>query len=85
MSIRSTETTVTFRQPFALAALDGPQAAGTYRLVVEEEEIPGRPLAAFPRAAALLHVPAASVYGGVYQVVSLLPDELADALAADAA
>jgi hypothetical protein len=41
MSIRTTETKVTFHRPFTLAALDGSQPAGTYRLVVEEEQIPG--------------------------------------------
>ena len=30
---RSIETTVTFRRPFTLAALDGVEPAGTYRLV----------------------------------------------------
>ena len=38
---RSIETTVTFRRPFTLAALDGVQPAGTYRLVEEQEEIAG--------------------------------------------
>ena len=85
MSIRTTETTVTFRRPFTLASLDGPQPAGTYRLVVEEEQIPGLSFTAFRRVATLLHVPADPVPGGTRQVVSVLPDELAEAVAADAA
>ncbi|GEP60975.1 hypothetical protein [Reyranella soli] len=85
MSIRTTETTVTFRRPFTLAALDGAQPAGTYRLVVEEEQIPGLSFIAFRRVATLLHMPADSVPGGTREVVSVLPDELAEAVAADAA
>jgi hypothetical protein len=85
MSIRTTETKVTFHRPFTLAALDGSQPAGTYRLVVEEEQIPGLSFVAFRRVATLLHVPADPVPGGTRQVVSVLPGELAEAVAADAA
>ena len=42
--MRTIETMVTFRHPFVLTALETAQPAGTYRLVTEEEEIPGRPL-----------------------------------------
>jgi hypothetical protein len=85
MAIRTTETMVTFRRPLTLAALDGPQPAGTYRLVVEEEQIPGLSFVAFRRVATLLHVPADSVPGGTRQVISVSPDELERAVAADAA
>ena len=83
--IRSIEKTVTFRRPFTIAALDGVQPAGTYRLVEEEEEIPGLSFVAFRRVATLLHVPANPAPGDTSQVVLILPDELAEALAADAA
>jgi hypothetical protein len=85
MSIRTTETTVTFRRSFTLSALEGPQSAGTYRLVTEEEQIPGLSFTAYRRTASLLHLPADPVPGGTRQVVSISPDELAEALAADAA
>ena len=81
----STETTVTFRRPFTLAALDGVQPAGTYRLVAEEEEIAGLSFVAFRRVATLLHVPANPAPGDTSQVLLILPDELAEALAEDAA
>ena len=84
MSIRTTETTVTFRRPFTLAALEGAQPAGTYRLVTEEEQIPGLSFVAFRRVATLLHLPAVPVPGRMSQVIDVLPDELAAALAADA-
>jgi len=85
LSIRTTDTTVTFRRPFTLAALDGLQPAGTYRVVVEEEQISGLSFVAFRRVATLLYVPADPVPDGTRQVVSVLPNELAEAVAADAA
>jgi len=85
MSTRTTETTVTFRRAFTLAALEGAQPAGTYRLVMEEEQIPGLSFVAFRRTATLLHLPADPAPGDTRQVVSVAPDELAGALALDAA
>jgi len=85
MSTRTTVTTVTFQRSFTLAALAGTQPAGTYRLVTEEEQIPGLSFTAFRRTATLLHLPADPVPGGTSQVVSVSPDELAEALASDAA
>ena len=85
MSTRTTETTVTFRRPFTLLALGDTQPAGTYRLVTEEEQIPGLSFTAFRRTATLLHLPADPAPGGTRQVVSVSPDELALALASDAA
>ena len=84
MTTRTTETTVTFRHPFTLSAIDGAQPAGSYRLVTEEEQIPGLSFVAFRRTATLLHLPANPSPGGTHQVASVSPDELADALAADA-
>ena len=39
MPMRTTETTVTFKHPFILPEFEGPQPAGAYRLVTDEEEI----------------------------------------------
>lgn len=85
MSIRTTETMVTFRRSFTLRDLDSAQPAGIYRLVREEEQIPGLSFTAFRRTATLLHLPADPVPGDTRQVVSVSPDDLAEALAADAA
>lgn len=85
MSTRTTETTVAFRRSFTLLALEGMQPAGTYRLVTEEEQIPGLSFVAFRRTATLLHLPADPVAGVTRQVVSVSPDELAEALASDTA
>ena len=60
MSVRTTETTVTFKRPFTLPSVDSPQPAGTYRLVMDEEEILGLSFLAFRRTATMLHIPAIS-------------------------
>ena len=83
--MRSTETTVTFRRPFTLLALDGSQPAGTYRLVTDEEEILGLSFLAYQRAATVLHIPALSLPdAGLQRIVVVDPVELAAALDADA-
>jgi hypothetical protein len=81
--MRSTETTVTFRHPFVLAALETAQPAGTYLLVTEEEEIPGLSFVAFRRTATLLHLPALSRASGTHQVVQIDPAEWAAVVEAD--
>lgn len=83
MNTRTRETTVTFRHPFKLKALDGPQPAGTYRLVIDEEEIPDISFLAYRRSATMLHTPAIAAPGGSSQVFSISSDELAKALEAD--
>lgn len=83
MTTRTTETTVTFRRPFTLDALDSVQPAGTYRVETDEELLPGLSFDAFQRVATMLHLPAMSATGGRRQVVTIDPAELAAALAAD--
>jgi hypothetical protein len=85
MSTRTTVITVTFQRAFTLSALEGTHPAGTYRVITEEEQIPGLSFTAFRRTETLLYLPADPVPGGTRQVVNVSPDELADALAADAA
>jgi hypothetical protein len=81
--VRTTEITITFRHPFMLAALGTAQPAGTYRLVTEEEEIPGLSFVAFRRTATLLHLPALSTASGTHQVVQVDPVEWAAVVEAD--
>ena len=85
MSIRTTETTVTFRHPFTLTAIDGIQPAGTYRLVTDEQQIPGLSFVAFQRMTTALYLPSRPSPGCKREVVNVDPAELADALKADAA
>ncbi|GLK78359.1 hypothetical protein GCM10008174_01000 [Methylopila turkensis] len=67
MTRRTQESTVTFHQPFTLKALDGPQPAGTYRLLVDEDEIMGVSILAYHRVATLLETPAVGVRSGKVQ------------------
>ena len=85
MATRTTVTTVTFQRSFTLSALEGTQPAGTYRLVTEEEQIPDLSFTAFRRTETLLYLPADPAPGATRQAVSVSTDELAKALAADAA
>ncbi|KXF76428.1 hypothetical protein ATN84_16300 [Paramesorhizobium deserti] len=84
MTVRTTDTEITFAQPFMLSAFDARQPAGTYRLVVDEEEIFSLSFLAYRRTATMLHIPAISVQSDRYQVVEVDPEELAAALDADA-
>ncbi|GLK84449.1 hypothetical protein [Ancylobacter defluvii] len=83
MNSRTTETTVTFWHPFKLKSLDRPHPAGTYRLVIDEEEIPNISFLAYRRAATMLHTPAIATPGGSSQVFKISSEELAKALEAD--
>jgi hypothetical protein len=67
--MRTIETMATFRHPFVLAAVAAVQPAGTYRLVTEEEEIPGPSFVAFRRTAMMLHLPALSTASTTHRVV----------------
>jgi hypothetical protein len=81
--MRSTGTVITFRHPFVLAALETMQPAGTYRLVIEEEEIPGLSFVAFRRTATLPHLPDLSATSDRHQVVPVDPLELSALVEAD--
>jgi hypothetical protein len=82
VNIRSRETTVTFRKQFRLSALDHPQPAGTYCVVVDEEEIPAASFLAYRQIATMLHTPSLSSSGSS-QVFMVSVGELASALEAD--
>lgn len=83
MNIRTTETTVTFKHPFMLQAFDGKQPAGTYKLVIDEEEIIGLSFLAYQRTATMLHTPALAAFDGKHQVFPTNAEELATALQVD--
>ncbi len=82
MTTRTHETTVTFSRAFTLSEVDRPLPAGTYRIVVDEEDIPDLSFLAFRRTATMLYLPALSL-GGRSEMFLVNPDELAAALQAD--
>jgi hypothetical protein len=84
MSERTTETRVTFKHSFMLESFDAVQPAGTYRLVIDEEEILGLSFPAYRRTSTVLHVPACSDTAGRRQAFPVDLKELETALAADA-
>ena len=83
MATRSKDTTLTFSKAFALSEVDRLLPAGTYRVVYDEEDIPGLSFLAFRRVATMLQVPALSAPGGPIEMFLVNPDELAAALEAD--
>lgn len=83
MAGRSTETTVTFQHPFALSAVEQPLPPGSYRCVVDEEEISGLSFVAFRRSGTFLHLPAIAVRGQPTEVIAVDHAELDAALARD--
>jgi len=76
------ESTVTFQHPIVLRDFDAPQAAGTYRLVFDMEEIQGLSFTATRRTGIRLHLPALSVSDLATSVVEISQGEL-DAMIAD--
>jgi hypothetical protein len=55
MVVRTSETTVTFTRSFSLGAMDRPQPVGTYRIVMDDDEVPGVSFVALRRIATFLH------------------------------
>jgi len=85
MPDREIEDTVTFRHPIVLRDFDAPQAAGTYRLVFDMEEIQGFSFVATRRTGVRLHLPALSVSDLATSVVKMTQGELDAMIANDAA
>ena len=85
MSTRTTHTSVTFRRPFTLSSVDGLQPAGTYRLETDEEQIEDISFNPSCRMTMTLFLPAHPAPSATRHVVRIDPNELAEALLADAA
>ena len=83
MMTRSTQATLTFKKPFVLSAIGERLPAGAYKVVVDEEAIPGLSFLAFRRTATQLHTPAVALPDGASQMLVVDGDELAAAFKAD--
>ncbi|HYM30975.1 MAG TPA: hypothetical protein VEU47_06740 [Candidatus Cybelea sp.] len=79
MTIRTSTTTVTFRQPFILSGFEQLQAAGTYTVDTEEEQIEAISFPVWKRISTVIRL---SRSGGV-EHRQIDPDELHEALRRD--
>ena len=80
----SSRKVVTFQHPFNFVGLDGTQPAGNYVVVTDEEEIPGLSFVSWRRVGTSLRLPAVGLNTGLEQVISVNPQDLAEALEKDA-
>lgn len=83
--MRTTVTTVHFRQAFSLGRGEGPFPPGSYLVETDEELIPSLSLLAYRRISTSMVVPAAFGNTAARQSVGIDPAELAAALLRDAA
>lgn len=83
MNVRTRETTVTFDHAFHLSDADGDLPAGTYRLVIDEEQLLGVSFLAYRRMATMLHTPALAAPPGRNECLSVNAAELDAALLKD--
>lgn len=83
MKTRTSEKTVTFRRPFALAGLGEVLPAGTFSVEMDEELIEGVPYLAYRRLSTLLRPHPQSGHGHLTRALAVDPDELDAALARD--
>ncbi len=83
MSARTTETTITFKHPFRRSPFDRQEPAGTYRVVIDEEEILGLSFVAYQRMATMLYTPALGVQAGAHEVFNISSTELETAMERD--
>ena len=85
MNIRSTTAIVTFANPFVLNGYPDELPAGTYEVVVEEEQIPGLSFEAYRRTATFLTVVGTGNRAGRTELRPTTKDDLELALSQDKA
>ena len=75
MTIRTTTSTVTFRQPFLLKGAERTMPAGDYSVVTDEELIDGLSFLAYRRVLTAIHLPMAG-HGSSIEVLVVDPKDL---------
>jgi hypothetical protein len=78
MTTRTSNKTVTFARPFLLKGVDRTLAAGSYRVVTDEELIEELSFPVYRRVATMIFVPADS-QGTSIEMVSIDPRDLQEA------
>jgi hypothetical protein len=84
MTMRTSEAMVTFRHPFKLTAAEDMQPAGRYLVETDEELIQSVSFPAYRRLSTFIHLRGRPDSSELARVVVIDPEELAEALAADA-
>lgn len=85
MTMRSTNSTVTFLAPFALSGYPDELPAGAYEVVVEEELLQGLSFAAWRRTATYLTVSGRGGRAGRIEMRAITERDLTEALRRDRA
>jgi hypothetical protein len=85
MTMRSRRETITFKHPFLIKGIDRLLPPGSYEVVTDEEMIEGLSFPAFRRVATMIMGPAAPPRTLTMEMISISPDDLADAQRIDAA
>jgi hypothetical protein len=83
LTIRTTRTTVSFRNPFTLQNVEGVQPAGEYVVLIDDELIDGLTRIAYRRLVTLFQTPAISASKRKVELVSVSQTELDAALMKD--
>jgi hypothetical protein len=83
MKTRTSQAKVQFLHPFLLSGLDGPQPAGTYRLITDEEELSGLSFITYRTVLAMLQLPALGLPTLSCRMVQISLDDLDACICAD--
>lgn len=85
MTIRTSEKTVTFRNPFVLGGFDEVLPAGAYSVETDEELLEGISFPAYRRILTVIHLHAEPNTPGLTRTLTIDPNELDAALQRDQA
>ena len=85
MNMRTTRSTVTFSNPFALSGYPGDLPSGDYEVLVEEEPLQGLSFEAYRRTATYLTVRGKGSRAGQSELRVTTESDLKEALSRDAA
>jgi hypothetical protein len=85
MTMRTTKSIVTFTKPFRLGMFGDQLPAGRYPIETDEELLEGVSFPAYRRTATMMQLIADPLHPSVTEVAVVDPQELEEALAADAA
>ncbi|WP_162917471.1 hypothetical protein [Dongia deserti] len=85
MTMRTMKSTVTFMRPFRLGALGEQLPAGRYLIETDEELLEGVSFPVYHRTATMMQLIADPARPGVTEIAMIDPEQLTEALAADAA